>query len=383
LASSSFALLLVLAALLPRDGEVKLLLVCYGISLFVEPLLVQWFFQAHDRMQWVALADLTRKASFATFVILLVRADTPLAWVGICECASAAAVAVVCLSVLRWRLGVRLPRPWSPWSKLKPHLASAAPIGLSHLAWAFQWYFATVLMGWLAAGEQVGWFGAAHRVVMALHTFVYLYFYNLLPSFSRGAAQPAEHLRQLWPISLALTTWGGMLVALGVSLVGGDLLGRVYDSRYLGATWPLAVLGWLIPVALLSGHYRYLLIACNLQHLELRCTLIAAVTAVGLGVLLIPLYGAVGAAFALLLASLVNGGLAYYYVNRRIAQLSCHRPLALPLLAAGVAVTCSVALAQLGSWTAAGLAAMVYLVLFGLWASWYFLRRNRRNSLLA
>jgi O-antigen/teichoic acid export membrane protein len=376
LASVSFVCLLVLAVFLPRDGEVKLLLVFYGLSLFAEPLLVQWFFQGHDRMHWVALAELTRKMAFATFVLLLVRPGTSVAWVGLCECASAGAVVVVCQSVLRWRLGMRVPRPWTRLSTLKSHVQASAPIGLSHLAWALQWYFATVLMGWLAIGEEVGWFGAAHRVLMALHTFVYLYFYNLLPSFSRGAAQPADQLRKLLPLSLSLTAWGGLLVALAASLIGGDLLGRVYDSRYLGAGRPLAVLAWLIPIALVSGHYRYLLIACNLQRLELRCTLIAAVMAVGLGVLLIPLYGAVGAAAALLLASLVSGVLAYLFVNHRIAQLTFHRQLFLPVAAVGVAMACAATLADRGQWAAAAAAGLAYVSLFGLWAGWYFLRND-------
>jgi O-antigen/teichoic acid export membrane protein len=374
LASCSFAVLLVVAALLPREPEVKLLLVFYGLSLFVEPLLVQWFFQGQDRMHWVAVADLTRKAAFAALVLLMVRPGTPVVWVAAAEWSSAVAAAVVCLSVLHWRLGFPLPRPWSRPQRLNDHIRASAPIGLSHLAWALQWYFATVLMGWLAVGAEVGWFGASHRVVMALHSFVYLYFYNLLPSFSRGAAQPTERLPHLLSISLSVTTWGGILVALGVTLVGGALLGQIYDERYLGAGRPLAVLSWLIPVALVGGHYRYLLIASNLQQLELRCTLLAAVTAVALGVCLIPLYGAVGAAAALLLAGLVSGGLAYGFVNRRIVRIPCHRQLALPLVALSVALACYTALTQHGPWLAAGVAGLAYLALFGVWVGWYVLR---------
>jgi O-antigen/teichoic acid export membrane protein len=374
LASVSFALLLVVAALLPRAGEIKLLLVLYGVSLFAEPMLVQWFFQAHDRMHWVALADLTRKGTFAAFVLLLIRPGTPLPWVGVCECAAAVATAIVCLTVLRGWLGFGVPRPWQRLAVLIPHIRQSAPIGLSHLAWAMLWYFATMLMGWLAEGEELGWFGASHRVVMALHTFVYLYFYNLLPSLSRGAARPTKHLRELLSRSLALTTWGGFLVALALTLVGGDVLSLAYGPRFLGVHRPLAVLGWLIPVALLSGHYRYLLIACKQQKVDLQCTLAAAVTAAVLGTALIPRYGAVGAAAALVAANLVNFGLAYVFVNRLVAHIPCHGQLALPLFAVGVAVTCATAVARLGSWPAAAAAAAAYLALFGIWAGWHFYR---------
>jgi O-antigen/teichoic acid export membrane protein len=325
LASVSFACLLVLAALLPRDGEVKLLLILYGLALFTEPLLVQWFFQGQDCMHWVALAELTRKAAFAGFVLLLVRSSTPLALVGFCECASALAVTIVCLSILHWRLGHALPRPWRRLDRLKGHLRSSAPIGLSHLAWALQWYFATVLMGWLAEGKDVGWFGAAHRVIMALHTFVYLYFYNLLPSLARGSIGhlPTRQVRQLLSKSLGLTLLAGTFVALAINLVGGDLLSLAYGPGFREAQRSLAILGWLIPVAFLGGHYRYLLIACNRQHLEMRCTVAAAVTAVLLEVVLIPPYRAVGAAVALVAANCVSCGLACWFVNRNLAAIPC------------------------------------------------------------
>jgi len=374
LASISFALLLVLAALLPQGNEVKFLLILYGLSLFAEPMLVQWFFQGHERMHWVALADLIRKGSFATFVLLLIRPSTPLAWVGVCECAAAVAVAMFCLGILRWKLGYRVPRPWHRLNTLKGHIRNSAPIGLSHLAWALQWYFATVLMGWLVAGDELGWFGVSHRVVMALHTFVYLYFYNLLPSLARGGyeGRPTERLRELLARSLGLTLWGGTLAALALTLVGGDVVTLAYGPGFLGVHGPLAVLGWVIPVALLGGHYRYLLIACNQQQLEMRCSVAAAVSAVVLGFVLIPLYGAIGAAAALLMANVVSLVLAYMLVNYRIAAIPCLGQLTLPLLAVGVALACWVGLANLGPWLAAGAAGSVYGASFVAWAGWQY-----------
>jgi O-antigen/teichoic acid export membrane protein len=236
------------------------------------------------------------------------------------------------------------------------------------------WYFATLLMGWLADAEELGWFGASHRVVMALHTFVYLYFYNLLPSLSRGAGRPTKHLRELLSRSLAVTTWAGILVALALTLVGGELLSLAYGPRFLGVHRPLAVLGWLIPVALLSGHYRYLLIACRQQNVDFQCTLAAAVAAVILGTALVPPYRAVGAAAALLAANLVHFGLAYVAVNRRIGNIPCHGQLVLPLFATGVAEACSAAARALGTWPAAAAAVAAYLAVFGVWAGWHFYR---------
>ncbi len=376
LASLSFVVLLIVAALLPRGEEVKALLVVYGLSLFAEPALLQWFFQGHDRMHWVAIASLIRRWGFALLVLLVASPDLPLPWYGACECAAALAVALFCLAVLRGRLGLAIPAPWVSRSVLWGHIRQSAPIGLSELAWAFLWYFTTVLLGLFVAGEELGWFGAAHRVVMALHTFVWLYFYNLLPTLARSMAQPREELHALLNRSLGLTAWAGILVALGPTLLAGELLRLAYGTRFHGAATPLAILLWVIPVTLLSGHYRYLLIAYNRQRLECFCTAVAAVTVLGLGVVLIPAFAVDGAALALLAASLVNFALAYVFVWREVAWIPFHQQLLLPVLAAAGALVGFKLLVGVSSWLAAGIAILVYLLAFAGWARTQFSLRQ-------
>ena len=57
------------------------------------------------------------------------------------------------------------------------------------------WYFATVFLGLWVVDDSLGQFAASHRIVMALHTFVWMYFYNLLPTICRTAAAPGKDLR--------------------------------------------------------------------------------------------------------------------------------------------------------------------------------------------
>ncbi len=85
---------------------------------------------------------------------------------------------------LRFVRGVRAGIP-EVRGTLAPHWKQALPIGMTEMAWAFTWYFSTVILGLIYAKELLGWFGASHRLLMALHTFVFLYFFNLLPSISR------------------------------------------------------------------------------------------------------------------------------------------------------------------------------------------------------
>ncbi len=368
LASVSFTILLLLVAVLPKSVEVKLLLTLYGLGLFAAPALLQWFFQGHDLMHWVAITSITRQGVFTGLIFLFLHAGIPLPYIGVFECASVIAVSALCLSIMQTRLGFTIPRlHLRPALLLMAHFREAMPIGLSELAWAFLWYFATVLLGFIVGGESLGWFGASHRVVIALHTFVWLYFFNLLPSLSRCVSIPKQYLLGLLRRSLVTAAWSSIFVAFVITILSRELISLAYGPRFEGATLSLSVLIWMIPLAMLSGHYRYTLIAYNLQKLEFYCTALAAVVSVGLSFIFIPVFGVVGAAMALLVANIVNFASAYAYVHRYVAVIHFHNQLIRPLLTMTASLVMFMILTRLNAWIAGSMAVLTYLSILMVW----------------
>jgi O-antigen/teichoic acid export membrane protein len=363
LAAFSFCALLLFVFAIHQSAEVKLLFTLYGASLFGAPVLLQWFFQGHERMQWVALASITRQTVFAALVFLAVRPGMALTRMGLIECAAVYTTGLVSVLVLTQRMGFHVPRPVLRVPELLAHLRQSAPIGLSELGWAFQWYFATVLLGFLVAGKSLGWFGASHRIVMGLHTFVWLYFFNLLPSIARSASLPRAHLLDLMRRSLAVAAWSSTFVALVVTLFARTLIGVVYGPQFAGAGDVLSILIWMIPVSMLSGHYRYTLIGYGRQKLLLCSISASAALAVALCLVLIPRWGAVGAAAGLLAGNVFDFALAYYFVRRTVSRIPLRAPVSRPALALAVSVALFVALAGWNPWIAAAVAALGYLAL--------------------
>jgi len=365
LALSSFAVLLAIVAYVPAPSRV--LLTIYGLGFLVAPFQLQWLFQGRARMEWVAAASVVRYGVFAGLVLVFLQAETTLVTIGIFECLSLVAAAALCVWAARLDLLAAVAQ-WPPRSAdLVAHMKSAWPIGLSQVSWAVLWYLATVFLGLWVAGDSLGHFTASHRIVMALHTFVWMYFYNLLPAICRAAAAPGKDLSGLLGPSLCLTSWAGVLGAFLVTLLADDLVALAYGEAYRPAGRLLAVLIWAVPVALVSGHYRFALIACDHERLELRGNAIGAAVAVGLGLLLIPSRGALSAALALVVSALVVLVLAHAAVRNcsvAIPALARVLPALSGLAVAGVAAR---SLAGFGVWVAAAGATGVYLSLFVLY----------------
>ena len=271
------------------------------------------------------------------------------------------------VGALRWVARSDLKATLAEWpprlADLRRHLGSSWPIGLSQVSWVVLWYFATVFLGLWVADQSLGQFAAALRIVMALHTFVWMYFYNLLPTICRTAATPGRDLRQLLGPSLAFTTWAGGFGALLVTLLADDLMALAYGQAYRPAGRLLAVLIWAVPLALVSGHYRYALVACDRERLEFRGNAIGATVAIGLGMLFIPSNGAFSGAAALVVSALTVLILAYS---------ACRQAgLVVPDVARALPAASAVAFAALtaarvsgfGIWIAACAATGVYLSL--------------------
>jgi O-antigen/teichoic acid export membrane protein len=361
LALCSIAALGIFIAVIHKSVELKLLLMLYGLSLLGGPFLLQWFFQAHDQMHWVGGASIIRQAVFALFVFAICRKGAPLIYIGFAEIASVTVVAAFCMYVTRHQMDFAWPLPDLRISHLTKHFREALPIGLTEVAWAFMWYFCTVLLGFIFADRSLGWFGASHRALMALHTFVWLYFFNLLPSISRCVALPKQQLLDLMDHSIRFAAWIGLLAAGMLSTMAPLLLGLIYGPAFRAAAGSFGVLAWMLPVAMLSGHHRYILIAYNQQGKLLVCTAYSAAAAVLLGFALVPLYGGVGAAWALLMANVINLVLVYFAVKRLVVKVPVGRQLVTPVCALGLAAALYAGLAGWSIWLAGFVGCAVYV----------------------
>jgi O-antigen/teichoic acid export membrane protein len=320
-------------------------------------------------MHLVTAVSMVRQFAFTAIVFALVRRDGALSRVGMAECVSVLAAVTVCLCLLRGRMKVPLPRLTFRPSRLIGPLREALPIGFAQLAWAFQWYFATVLLGFLAPEKSVGWFGASHRILMSLHTFVWLYFVNLLPSISRGASRPRPELERLIERSLTIAAWGSVFAALVATVFAPVLIRLIYGWKFAGAEGVLRLLAWMLPVAMVGGHYRYILIGYGRRKLLMKSMGISAVVAAAVAAVLIPRFEAHGAAMGLLAGGVVEFALSYLFVRLSVARIPPHARLVGPCVAATAAMSAGffTAFAGTNTWLATAAAVSVYLLVLLAW----------------
>lgn len=311
-AISSFAFIFV------HEELVFTLLLIYGLSLSILPLMLNWVFQGHDRMSYAGLIQIVRQLVFVAVVFGFVRSSEELVFVGIAEIA--AVLFAASLSVWLYI------RNFAGKLNLRPRLSKelfreAFPIGLSQMFWVTRMFGATLILGLVATAEDTGYFGGAMRILIAIHTFVWLYYFNLLPSLSRAWVAGQPEFVRLIRNSILLVAIGstgiGILWVVAAPLTMTTAYGQSFSNG--GGALQLMMGVWV--AAALSGHFRFGLIAAGRQKHEMATSALGAL----ITIVLIPfgyfLFGISGAATALVISELAvllfSGLLARRFLFRR------------------------------------------------------------------
>jgi O-antigen/teichoic acid export membrane protein len=301
----------------------------YGGTVLITPFFTQWVFQGLRQMQWVAIGTAVRYLTFAALVFLLVKPHSDVRLVAVAELCGVAVLATFQAVLLYGVLKVRLNWRGSLGGAFAM-FRETWYLGASDITWAGLWYSPSLVIGFmgLAATEYVAWLAAAVRIVMALHTFVYLYFFNMIPNLTKELAEGIDGWRDLIERSLSTSIWPACLIALGGTLVAPLIITAIYGPDYVDAVLPLQIVIWMIPVTWFSGHFRFTLIASGHQRLEFAASAVAATITASLAVVFVFLWGSPGAALALLAGGVVNTVLAWKAMTRVVGRVAIGRSVA-------------------------------------------------------
>jgi O-antigen/teichoic acid export membrane protein len=188
---------------------------------------------------------------------------------------------------------------------------------------ALQLRLNTILLERLTSTAEVGYYAAATRFVEAGRVIPNALFGALLPALTAysGNLQPLELTFRR--TMLALAAFGGALAVL-TSLLAPMIIALTYGSAFALAAPALTMAMWaLLPAVLRGGRTLYWYAQGHEQYAN-------AVTGVTLGLqfvlglLLIPRYGALGAAFVTLITETLALALLWWPVSGRLFEAKRH-----------------------------------------------------------
>lgn len=259
-----------------------------------------WVFQGFERMDFVAVIRITQMAMLVAGAVLMMRRGAvveryALLYAGAWLMSALLAVAIAAARLVRPGLAF-VVREW--WRLLRPSL----PLGLTAMFTMFYYWNGTTLLSKFRGYEAVGVYSAAFRLAMGFAFAGLAFSGGVFPLFSRlFLKDPGRSTRAL---ELALRYM--MMLMLPVAAFGavfaGPFIYLLYGGGYQGAAPLLRVLCWWGFFACLNSLLSNYFISADRPAAVTVQTGLALGVNLALNFMLIPVFGAVGAAVSIVAA---------------------------------------------------------------------------------
>jgi O-antigen/teichoic acid export membrane protein len=355
------AVLVVVAAVVAVQGRsletaAAILIVSVGIGLEYQAGTLYAVFDGRERQQYVATTLIVNRISTALMGIGAAVAGATLVTIAILFTAGSA-LGVVTAYWLMHRFVLR------PSTRIEPRtwralIRASLPLGVLALLGTVSFRTSVVLLGLFAAGSaDVGEYGAAYRLLEATLFVASAFSAAVLPWFSR------QHGHGRLPIvrgfEMAVKTIVALMlpIALGLALFAQPVIEVLYGPEYGGAVAPLRILAAMSVLWGVNATIVTVLVSRDRPDIYTVPALVALVPYLVLSVILIPTYGANGAAIAAVAAAALLATMVVRRTARLFGSVAFLRVLAAPI-AAGVAMAlCATALSP-APWIAAAIASL-------------------------
>lgn len=334
-AGIAWALLVLSAVALRYPADTTRLILLSGAALvpYAFSSACETLFQAQERMEFIPLVELVGNGCQLGLAVWLISGGYGVNALPLIVVLPQMVVAFCSLGIagaLGWLTPARVDLSFS-W-----RLVRAAPdfflLALSVVVFS---RLDVLVVSKLLSEQAVGIYNAAYQVVRVVNLGAASYSDAIYPAFSRLYRDAPERFAAVGRKALQYGLIAVLPLATGATVLAAPLIAAIFRrAQYAEAAPVLQILSWLCVPFLVSAVLSRLLLAGNQQRISLQVSLIKLAAAGCYLLLMTPLWGLRGAAFASVLGTFTGALLNWHFVTRRLAILGMRDLTAKPVLAA-------------------------------------------------
>jgi len=280
-----------------------------------------------ERMDWEAQSTLLERLVYMGMGTLLLLSGFRLTgMMAVAQMSILCSLALIAFWVVRSGVAIRVRFEPGGWG---PLLRETLPFGLGSLCLIALYKEDTVMLNWLRGDAETGIYSAGFRLMEGTLLVPQAVALAAYPTFSRlfhegHPVRPLGEKLQRWLLILCLPlTIGGILLA-------PNILG-FFRAEYVDSTLVLQLVLLGLPALYLNYLIGTVLRSVDRQVLNLKSAAVALATNFMLNLLLIPAYGAQGAAVATVITQCIYFAMMYFFLRRAVGsfRLGSYFPLLL------------------------------------------------------
>jgi len=306
-----YGVLIIFVFLLPRDYETKQILLYYGGMLFTTAFLLDWPFQAVEKMGYSAFGRLIGEVAFLIMIAAVVHGPGQILWVPLSR-VFGSILQLLFLLVLCWKFfgRIKLKFKLSTWKNM---LAISLPMGAGFIMVQIYYNIDSVMLGLMKTDKEVGLYAAAYKLLMAIALFGSAFQRAIYPSLSRLSKVSKLKMDQLLGESLKFSLIVTLPIVLTGIVISSELIHFLYRSGFEESALVFQILVVNVILMWINGLIANSVLASDKEKKYLIGVTMGAVSNFGLNLVFIPQWGMIGAAVTTVFSEVVV--FIYFYLT--------------------------------------------------------------------
>lgn len=246
---------------------------------------------------------------------------------------------------------------------IKTRIKEALPFGLASIFAAMYYRIDTVMLSKMVDINEVGYYNGAYNIVLASMILSTPIVVSLFPALSATYNKNKESANHIFKQGLSFLILLGLPLGIGTALMAESIVRLAYGVNFISSAPLLVIMSGTIPLLFITHIFCNSMGAVGFQKRVAWVTAINGLFNVILNLILIPHYGAKGAAFATLLTEFLSMILLIItskgILEKRVLSELLKICLCCIFGTAGFILTAD----YVGPWPAAGIFALTYAAL--------------------
>lgn len=300
--------------LIQQLNENALLFLLAGILLYITPLKIEWFFSGREEFGYITFRSLIIKTASVILLFLVVKDKNDLINYILLNVFATIANEIWNYAKL-FKLGIR---PYITFSGYKEHLKPIFILFASSIAISIYVMLDTLMLGFQSSYEEVGYYNSAMHVVKALLPITTALSAVAIPKVSVYIhSNQVNQINELINKSLGIVSLLAFPIMMGVILISPTFVPLFFGQEFYGAILPMQIgAGVIVAIGLNNLNGVQILTGMGKDKQFLYSVSSGAITNFILNWILIPKYGATGAAFSSVIAEIQIFIINEYFVRK-------------------------------------------------------------------
>lgn len=306
----AFLLTVCIAYLFIKNSEIRILTILYGVTLFCTALTLDWVFWGNEKLYVVSIAQILGSGIYLASIFFFIKKSGAIYLVPLFYVIGMAATQSVTNIYYRKKISpIKFNFNLASW---KIMLHDSIPMGLSIIVISFYSYFNYIILGAMTTARDVGIFSAAYKFIELVSIIAVFTWQAFFPSLSQVFNnQKSDQLQQLGQRFVQVMLTFGFPIGVGCFLLAEQIITFIYGTQFLDSTPLLRVLSISCAGVFFSVSFGNTLLALNQQRYYFFAVMSAAIVNIVLAILLIKVFGPIGAVISYTASELTVSILMY------------------------------------------------------------------------